>query len=82
MPGWITEDADGRKVSVIVNGSDEEVLATETFVGAVQRLAADRGLQSYKVTVGGRDVGPGTAPHTVGDAGGQIEILPYQKAGL
>lgn len=82
MSGWVTDDeADGRQIPVFVNGSEKQAPADADFTETVKSLAAAAGLQTYKVKVGGVEIGPTNAPEDIGDASGRIEILPYQKAG-
>lgn len=88
-PLWVKNTSDwiepgngtARTITVTVNGSEKTVNANEAFVEGVQRLASEAGMSSFKVLIGGVEVGRSNAPATFGQAEDDIEIVPYQKAG-
>lgn len=79
---WIEpENGNTNTVTVEVDGMSKQVNAGESFIDGVMRLAREAGLSSFKVLVGGAEVGRSDAPATFGEANGEIEIVAYQKAG-
>lgn len=75
---WNTEDA---KVNVSVRGQCVAVSESDVFIPTVTRLAREAGLGSVAVFVGGEQITQRSAPATIGEADGAIEIRAYNKAG-